>query len=127
MTITLASSNGTTTLVASQTRNTTGAPIGPEDLRGSDAPGVVTHDYIGAAREHPEVIRCNHGSVSFGVTRTFASVDAAAAYMAGSFWTEGSEGALYFDNRRVFEFAAVTSRIYAWVGCTVKINYTIEG
>ena len=131
MTITLVKGSGnsavTTTLCAGRARNSTGDPIGPEDLRGSDAPGVVTRDYIGAAREHPELVRCNHGSISFGVTRTFASVAAAAAYMATDFWAEGSEGALYFDSTQIFEFAAVTSRTYAWVGATVKVNYTIEG
>ena len=142
MTITLVKGTGssavTTTLVAGQSRNSTGSPIGPEDLRGSDAPGVVTHDYIGAEREHPELIRCNHGTISFGVTRTFADVATAAAYMskgaatapgsgADGFWGEGSEGALYFGSTKVFEHACVTSRTYAWVGNTVKVNYTIEG
>lgn len=131
MTITLVKGSGasavTTTLVAGQERNETGSPIGPEDFRGSDAPGVVTRDYIGAEREHPELVRCNHGSISFGVTRTFASVAAAAAYMASTFWSEGSEGALYFDSTQIFEFAAVTNRTFAWVGSTVKVNYTIEG
>lgn len=127
MTITLVNGNTTTTLCAGQTRNATGSPIGPEDFRGSDAPGVVTHDFIGAAREVPELIRCNHGTISFGVTRTFADVEAATAYMATSFWTEGSAGALKFDNTQVFANACVTSRTYAWVGNTVKVNYTIEG
>ena len=131
MTITLVKGTGasavTTTLVAGQERNTTGSPIGPEDQRGSDTPGVVTRDYIGAAREHPELVRCNHGSVSFGVTRTFASVSSAETYMETTFWSEGSEGALYFGSTKIFDFACVTSRTYAWVGNTVKVNYTIEG
>lgn len=131
MTITLVKGTGssavTTTLCAGQTRNSTGSPIGPEDLRGSDTPGVVTRDYIGAAREHPELVRCNHGSVSFSVTRTFANVDAAEEYMASTFLDEGSEGALYYGSRKVYDYACVTSRTYAWVGSTVKVNYTIEG
>lgn len=131
MTITLVKGSGssavTTTLVAGQERNSNGSPIGPEDMRGSDAPGVVTHDYIGAEREHPELIRCNHGTITFGATRTFADVATAAAYMATTFWSEGSEGVLYFDSTQVFDKACVTSRTFAWVGTTVKINYTIEG
>ena len=142
MTITLVSGSGnsatTTYLVKTQERNDDGDPVGPEDLRGSDAPGVITRDYIGAAREVPEVVRCNHGSITFGVTRTFANVAAAAAYMAkgaatapgsgeAGFWGEESSGALYFGSTKVFETAAVTNRTYAWVGCTVKVQYTIEG
>lgn len=142
MTITLVNGSGnsavTTTLCAGQTRNATGSPVGPEDFRGSDAPGVVTRDYIGAEREVPELVRCNHGSISFSVTRTFGSVDDAAAYMskgaatapasgAEGFWGEGSSGALYVGETQVFANAAVTSRNFSWVGCTVKINYTIEG
>ena len=118
---------GNTQLCAGQSRNSTGSPVGPEDLRGADTPGVVTHDFIGAEREHPELIRCNHGSISFGVTRTFADVAAAAAYMATTFWSEGSSGELRFDGTTVFDAACVTSRTYAWVGTTVRINYTIEG
>ena len=127
MTITLVKESSTTTLVAGQGRNTTGDAIGPEDFRCSDAPGVVTHDFIGAARETPELVRCNHGTVSFGVTRTFADVASAAAYMASDLWTEGASGSLKFDSTTVFDTACVTSRVTAWVGCTVKINYTIEG
>ncbi|MBQ5796270.1 MAG: hypothetical protein IIW14_09800, partial [Kiritimatiellae bacterium] len=70
---------------------------------------------------------CNHGSVSFSVTRTFANVDAAEEYMASTFLDEGSEGALYYGSRKVYDYACVTSRTYAWVGSTVKVNYTIEG
>lgn len=131
MTITLVKGTGssavTTTLCAGRARNTTGSPIGPDGLSGSDMPGVVTRDYIGAEREHPELVRCNHGSVSFSVTRTFADIDAAEEYMASTFWNEGSEGALYYGSRKVYDSACVTSRTYAWVGCTVNVNYTIEG
>ena len=116
MTITLVNGNTTTTLCAGQ-----------ENMSGSDIPGVVTRDYVGAAREHPELVRCNHGSVSFGVTRTFADVDAAEEYISSTFLEEGSEGALYYGSRKVYDFAAVTSRTYTWVGATVKVNYTIEG
>lgn len=118
---------GDTVLCAGQERNKTGSPIGPEDFRGVDAPGVVTHDYVGAEREHPELIRCNHGSISFGVTRTFANIGEAAAYMATDFWTEGSTGELRFGSRTIFATACVTQRAYAWVGCTVQVSYTIEG
>ena len=118
---------GNTVLCAGQARNQTGSPVGPEGFRGVDAPGVVTHDYVGAEREHPELIRCNHGSISFGVTRTFANEEDAGAYMATDFWTEGSEGALKFGSTTIFETACVTQRAYAWVGCTVTVNYTIEG
>ena len=131
MTITLVKGSGasavTTTLCAGRARNTTGDPIGPEGLSGADMPGVVTRDYIGAEREHPELVRCNHGSVSFSVTRTFADVDAAEEYMSSTFLNEGSEGDLYYGSRKVYDSACVTSRTYAWVGCTVKVNYTIEG
>ena len=118
---------GNTVLCAGQERNQTGSPVGPEDFRGSDTPGVVTHDYVGAEREHPELIRCNHGSISFGVTRTFADEESAAAYMARYFWMEGSAGNLNFGDTTIFATACVTNRTYAWVGRTVKVNYTIEG
>lgn len=118
---------GDTVLCAGQSRNNTGSPIGPANMRGTDTPGVITRDYIGAAREHPELVRCAHGSISFEVTRTFATEADAAAYMATDFWTEGAEGPLTFDATTVFEHACVNNRNHSWVGCTIMVSYTIEG
>lgn len=128
MTITL----GSSTLVAGQARNSTGSPIGPRDLKIRDTPGVAVREYVGADRVSPEHVRCDHGVIEFGATRTFASVDAALAWATGTgsgqFFGEASEGELKFDNSRVFGAkSAVTSRSLAVVGCTVAVNYVIEG
>ena len=124
MTITL----GDTTLVASQTRNSSGNPVGPSDLRMSVTPGVIQRECVGADRIQPEHIRCDSGSVSFGATRTFATEAAALAYIGGTMLTEVSEGELKFDGTRVFgPKSAVTQRTAALVGRTVHINYTITG
>ena len=98
MTITL----GNTTLCAGQARNSTGSPVGPRDLRMQLAPGVAIREYVGADRVQPEHVRSDSGSVTFGVTRTFATVDAALAYLKGDFISEPSEGQLKFDNADVF-------------------------
>ena len=123
MTITL----GSTTLCAGQARNTTGSPVGPNDLRMQLAPGVAIREYVGADRVQGEHVRCDSGSVSFGVTRTFATPEAALAYISGAFLSEDSEGALKFGETTVFANAAVTQRTAAHVGCTVAVNYTIQG
>ena len=123
MTITL----GNTTLCEGRARNSTGSPVGPNDLRMQLAPGVAIREYVGADRVQGEHVRCDSGSVSFGVTRTFATPDAALAYISGAFLSEDSEGALKFGETTVFANAAVTQRTAAHVGCTVAVNYSITG
>ena len=123
MTITL----GSTTLCAGQARNSTGSPVGPNDLRMQLAPGVSIREYVGADRLQGEHVRCDSGSVSFGVTRTFATPEAALAYISGAFLSEDSAGALKFGETTVFANAAVTQRTAAHVGCTVAVNYSITG
>ena len=125
MTITL----GNTTLCAGQTRNDTGSPVGPHDLRMQLVPGVAVREYVGADRIQPEHIRCDSGSITFGVTRTFGSVDDALEYLSGAFLTETSEGQLKFGDTNVFgeKKSAVAQRTAALVGCTVAINYSITG
>lgn len=123
MTITL----GSTTLCAGQTRNSTGSPIGPENLTLSEAFGVIEREYIGADRVKPEHVRCDLGTCSFSVTRTFGSVANALTYVSSTIFSEAKSGALKFDSTTVFENAAIKSRSVSQVGCTVKVAYTIEG
>lgn len=118
---------GQTELCATQTRNSTGSPVGPSNFRASDAPGVVKHDYVGADRTRPEHIKCDAGTVTFDVNRTFATVEDAVAYACVGIREEAVEGELKFGNNIIFAHAAVTSRSVAQVGCTVAISYTIEG
>jgi len=124
MTITL----GSTYLVEGQTRNSTGSPVGPADLRIAESPGAAVREFVGADRVQPEHIRCDSGVVSFGVTRTYGSVADALAYLSGSFLSEASEGQLKFDSTNVFgPKSVVTQRVAALVGRTVHVNYTIQG
>ena len=124
MTITL----GSTTLVAGQSRNSTGDPVGPSDLRMAVTPGVAVREYVGADRVQPEHIRCDSGSVSFGVKRTFATEALALAYIATTIHSEASEGQLKFDNTNVFGAkSVVTQRVAALIGRTVHVDYTIQG
>ena len=113
-------------LVSTQERNNDGDPVGPQNLRLSDMPGVVKREYIGKTRIEPEDVRVHSGSCTFDVHREFASVDLALAYVAGIV-NEPTEGALKFDSTTVFASAAVTSRVVANVGCSVAVSYTIEG
>ena len=113
-------------LVSSQTRNNTGSPVGPANLRLSDTPGVVKREYIGETRISPEDVRVHSGTCTFDVHREFSTVALALAYVAGLV-NEPTEGALKFDSTTVFENAAVTQRSVANVGCSVAVSYTIEG
>lgn len=118
---------GSTTLCAGQTRNNTGDPVGPRDIRDTEAPGVVIREYVGADRVVGDRVGCDHGTITFGVTRTFSSVALATAYALVGHRAEDTVGPLKYDNTVIFENAAVTSRSIAQVGCTVVVNYTIEG
>ena len=73
------------------------------------------------------------GSITFGVTRTFASAADALSYIrtrliGGQQTSEPSEGQLKFDDVAVFgPKSVVTQRTAALVGCTVAVNYSITG
>lgn len=124
MTITL----GTSTLCAGDARASDGTPVGPGNLAMQISPGVEMRDFVGADRVQPEHVKCDHGVVSFGVTRTFATVAAALAWIADGFVTEASEGQLKFGGTAVFGAkSVVTRRSCAVVGCTIQVNYVIEG
>ena len=121
---------GSTFLCKGQERNSTGDPVGPNNLRMQLAPGVAVREYVGADRVQPEHVRCDSGSLTFGVTRTFATVAAALTYLKGAFLAEPSEGQLTFDDTDVFganHKSVVTQRTAALVGCTVAVNYSITG
>jgi len=85
---------------------------------------------VGADRVEGEHVRCDSGSVSFGVTRTFATVADALSYVSGAYLAEPKEGVLKFGDAAVFgagHVSVVTQRTMALVGCTVAVNYTIQG
>ncbi len=136
MTITL----GSTTLCAGQTRNNTGAPVGPRDLRIQLTPGVAIREFVGADRVQPEHVKCDSGTISFGVTRTFATPDDAITYATSTFLNEPNEGVLTVGTTKIFGThtlsdnttevdakCVVTQRTLAVVGCTVAVNYSITG
>lgn len=122
-----ADNSSATTLCSDATRSVDGSPIGPGDLTIAEAPGVELREYIGADRVEPEHVRCNHGTMSFKATRVYASTALAAAYALSGHLAEPVEGVLKYGTTTIFPKACVTSRRIAMVGCTVVVNYTIEG
>ena len=118
---------GSTELVSGQARNSTGSPVGPDKLTVNDSPGVVRREFIGKTRIEPEDVRPHSGTVSFDAHRTFATVDAALAYVGGTMLAEETQGAFKIGSNTVFAKATVTDRRAALVGCTVVVSYTIEG
>lgn len=123
MTITL----GSTTLCSGATRATDGTPAGPDNLTGTLEPGVIDREYIGAAGIEPEAIGCDRSRISFGVTRTYSSTASALAYLSGAFLTEDVEGTLKFNSTTIMTKAAIRSRSFSHIGCTVAVRYQIEG
>ena len=140
MTITLTNNGTTTTLCAGDMRNSSGDPMGPRDLRIQLTPGVAIREFVGADRVQPEHVKCDSGSISFGVTRTFATEAAALAYATDAFLAEPNEGVLKVNGTKIFGTrtlsdnttvvdakCVVTQRALAVVGCSVAVNYSITG
>ena len=128
MDLTLTPSGGTaTTLCSDAERSVNGTPVGPGNLSFAEAPGVEMREYVGADRVAPEHVRCNHGTLTFQATRVYATAAAAAAYALAGHLAEPVEGALKYGSTTIFAHACVTSRRIGMVGCTVVVNYTIEG
>jgi len=128
MDLTLTPSEGSAYVLCSDgERSVDGSPVGPGNLSISEAPGVEQREYVGADRTRPEHVRCDHGTMTFQATRVFATVAAAAAYALTGHLSEPVEGALKYGATTIYPNACVTSRRIGMVGCTVVVNYTIEG
>ena len=127
MKITIGTTGNITELVATQARNNTGSPVGPDKLRIADTPGIVKREYIGKDRIEPEDVKVHSGVCTFDVHREFASVEDALEYVGSTMLNERTEGEFKIGNNVVFAKAAVTNRTAALVGCTVAISYTVEG
>ena len=88
---------------------------------------MIERAYVGADRQTPEYVKADLGTCSFSVTRTFATVADALAYVSTTVFAEDKSGALQFGSTTVFANAALKNRVVSQVGCTVKVAYTIEG
>ena len=122
-----ASGSAATVLCSDGERSVNGAPVGPGNLKIVESPGVEMREYVGADRVTPENVRCNHGTMTFQATRVFGTVALAAAYALVGHRSEPVEGVLSYGGTTIFPKACVTSRVIGMVGCTVVVNYMIEG
>lgn len=128
MNLTLTPSEGSAYVLCSDgERSVDGSPVGPGNLSIIEAPGVEQREYVGADRIRPEHVRCDHGTMSFQATRVYASAADATAYALTGHLEEPVEGALKYGATTIYPNACVTSRRIGMVGCTVVVNYTIEG
>ena len=118
-------------LCAGDTRNSTGQPMGPQNVRRAERPGAALREYVGFDRVQGEWVKCDAGTLTFGVTRIFPSEAAAAAFALTGFGSEPRDGALTAtqDGQTVVLFTkcVVTGRESSQVGVAVYTRYTIEG
>ena len=108
-------------------RNSTGVPMGPQNVRVQENPGAVLREYVGADRVEGERVRCDSGTVSFGTTRIFGTEAEATAWAMTGHRAEAVEGALVVDGETVYRKAVVTSKQVSQVGVAVATQYTIQG
>lgn len=136
MTLTL----GSLTLVHGQSRNTSGLPVGPDNLVVRDERGVERRELVGADGVEPEWIRCDARQVEFSVTRVYATPAAALAY---AFGTDPATGGGLAEGRQaaaalkadagtdgettIMSHASITRRESTVEGCAVAVRYVIEG
>ena len=136
MTITLtpyASGSTPCVLCAGDARNSgsTPNPMGPQNVHRAEKPGAALREYVGADRVQGEWVKCDAGTLTFGVTRIFPSEAAAAAFALTGFGSEPRAGALTATQGDqtvdLFTKCVVTGRESSQVGVAVYTQYTIEG
>lgn len=132
MTITLTPPSGSAyTLCAGGTRASDGSPMGPADVHRIERPGAAIREYVGADRVEGEWVKCDSGTLSFSVTRIFATEAAAAAYALTGLGSEPREGALKAtegsETVTIFSHCVMTGRETSQVGVAVAVQYTFEG
>ena len=118
---------GSTVLCTGLERRQDGTPMGPRDVSVNEVPGAAIREYVGADRVEGEHVKCDAGTLSFGVTRVFPTVDEATAYAVVGHRAEACEGELTVDGRVVYPKAVVTAKQISQVGVAVVVNYTIQG
>ena len=118
-------------LCAGDARNSTGQPMGPQNVRRAEKPGAALREYVGEDRVQGEWVKCDSGVLSFGVVRIFNTPAHAAAFALTGFGSEPRAGALTATEGdttvTIFAKCVITARESAQVGCAVATQYTIEG
>lgn len=118
-------------LCAGDIRNSTGLPMGPQNVRRAEKPGAELREYVGADRVQGEWVKCDSGTLTFGVTRIFPTESAAADFALTGLGTEPRAGTLTAtqgsQTMTLFGKCVITSRESSQVGVAVYTQYTIEG
>lgn len=108
-------------------RNSSGVPMGPQNIRVQETPGAVLREYIGADRVEGERVRCDSGTISFGTTRIFDSEAHATEWAMTGHRDEVKSGQFKIDGKVVFQKAVMTSKQVSQVGVAVATQYTVQG
>jgi hypothetical protein len=118
-------------LCAGDARNSEGLPMGPQNVHRAEKPGAALREYVGADRVEGEWVKCDSGTLTFGVTRIFPTEAAAAAFALTGFGSEPRAGILTATQGDqtvpLFGRCVITGRESSQVGVAVYTQYTIEG
>jgi len=107
-------------------QTTAGDAIGPDNLRIRLQRGVDVFEYIGSAGITSEHKGCDRKSISFSVTRTYASVATAEASVLTVMGLD-MEGAVTVDGNSFMALGNVLTLDIAQIGCSLICSYQIEG
>ena len=118
--------NGTI-LCAGDSSAVAGDPTGPDKLSVKLTPGTEDYEYVDAVGIDAEHVGCDVVGLSFSVVRTYATLAAARDAVVSLTASAPREGALSVDSRAFIAKAALKDMTIRQVGCSLVINYSIEG
>ena len=118
---------GSIVLCAGDASSTSGDPTGPDGLNVRLSPGTEDYEYINADGIDSEHVGCDRVSVSFGVTRTYATVAAAQSAAVSLNVNAPRQGALTADSATLITQATLRDMDIRQVGCSLLIRYSFEG
>ena len=123
MTITL----NNTILCAGSNAGTPGDPTGPDSLDQRLQPGTEDYEYINAPGIDAQHIGCDRVSLSFSVTRTYPTVNAAQTAAITLKATTPRQGLLAIDGTTHIAQATLRDMDTRQIGCSLIIRYALEG
>jgi len=115
------------TLCAGDSAVAEGDPVGPDGLRIHVVPGTEEYEYLGAEGIAAEHVGCDTAGVSFRVARMYASIPAARSAAFSLKASTPRQGVLSVDGSALIAKAVLRDMDIRNIGCTLVINYTIEG
>ncbi len=127
LTITPAGGGAAVTLARSPGRSGDGSPVGPDGLEFRTEKGVLDREPIGADGIDSEHVGCDRRTLTFAVTRVYASEQQALAGLAALEAGCPAQGKVTLGGKDLIEKATLRGLSARLKGCELSAVYTFEG